>query len=341
MKRLTQTLPLLLAAALQLLPLLRNIVTAPAASSSFAIVLRWTIGSSAALGAYDAYSAATTPYFVSPTNYYGTVGIYFTNNIIITNTQDAPGAFFILYNANFTVISGHISNNVVTTNCMPTGLSFKCIDLAPTKQIIIGSIYGTPINPVTNLFAHFQGGYPGASPVDTTNYFTISSVVSGSPPIITNQPVSVTNVAGGNASFTVLAGGVPSPAYQWKFNGSTVLPNATNSSLMLTNIRASQTGTYSVTITNAGGATNSLLATLVVTNPLPTTITAATNNGGVFKLTFIPTVGLTNSVQTNSVLAGGSWVALTNVPPPVTASPVTVTDALGNSNRFYRVQIIP
>lgn len=82
MKRLTRTLPLILAAALQLLPLIRNIVTSPAAGSSFAFILRWGIGAGAALGAYDAHSAATN-YFTSPTNFTGTVGVPFTNNITI------------------------------------------------------------------------------------------------------------------------------------------------------------------------------------------------------------------------------------------------------------------
>ena len=76
MKRLTRTLPLLLAAALQLLPLLRNIVTSPAAGSSFAIILRWGIGSAAALGAVDAVSGATSS-FTSPTNFTATVGTFF------------------------------------------------------------------------------------------------------------------------------------------------------------------------------------------------------------------------------------------------------------------------
>ena len=57
--RLTQTFPLLLAAALQLLPLMRNIVTSPVAGSSFAFILRWGIGSAAALESVNAVSGAT------------------------------------------------------------------------------------------------------------------------------------------------------------------------------------------------------------------------------------------------------------------------------------------
>lgn len=173
----------------------------------------------------------------------------------------------------------------------------------------------------------------------TNSFNALLTVIQ--PPVITNNPVSFTNVAGGDASFTVLAGGSAPLAYQWYFNTNTTLSDATNTSLPLTGIRANQTGSYQVIITNAGGSITSTPASLVVTNPLPTTITVPANNGGPFQFTFIPVVGLTNSVLTNSILTGGDWAVLTNVPPPATADPITVSDPLGDSNRFYRVQVNP
>jgi hypothetical protein len=160
-------------------------------------------------------------------------------------------------------------------------------------------------------------------------------------PVITNQPASVTNVAGGNATFTVAAGGVPALAYQWQFNGNTPLPGSTNTMLPLTGLRASQAGAYSVVITNSAGSVTSSAASLLITNPLPPIINPPAQSGGLFQFTFIPVVGLTNSVLTNNDVSSGTWAVLTNVAPPATASPVTVTDALGASNRFYRVQIVP
>lgn len=420
MKRLTQIFPLLLAVLLQVLPLLRNIVTAPTATSTFAIVLRWTLGSSAALGAFDACSGATN-YFATPSNLVATVGMPFTTNLTLQRTGSDSGAAT-------TIISNSVSvtlfaNGTTSTFAMPQGLTLKFVDNG-TANGVFDVISGTPTKVGTNVFrvdmsfpgqTTVSGTYnivvlPGGSSPTITNHpasvttnvgnFVTFSVTNGGtapfkyqwffntntplvnytnstlaitnvqlthagtysvaitnsigstnstfawltvwqPPAITNQPADFTNVAGGVATFSVTAGGVPPPAYQWKWNGSTVLANATNASLSLTNLRASQTGTYSVTITNAGGTTNTILATLAITNPSPTALTSPTNGGGVFWFTFIPTVGLTNSVQTNSVPDGGTWVVLTNVPPPATADPITVTDALGSSNRFYRVQVIP
>ena len=426
MKRLTRILPLLLAAALQLLPLLRNIVTIPTASSSFAIILRWGIGGAATVGAYDACSGATAPYFNSPTNFTGTVGVYFTNNVVVTNVPGDPGAFFNIYCTNLLVSITHVSNNIVTTNCMPSGLTFKCIEKSGNSYYI-GSVYGTPTSPITNWLIHFQAGYPNKTPVDVTNYFTINpsssrspptitnqpvsltnnvgtaasfSVTNGGtaplsyqwyfntntvllnqtnsattlanvqltnagtysviitnsagsvtssfalltvwqPPVITNQPTSITNVAGGNGTFNILVGGVPTPKYQWNFNTNTALLNATNTSLALTGLRASQAGVYTVVITNSAGSVTSSIANLVITNPNPPTMSAPVKNSSGFQFTFVPVVGLTNSVLTNNVIIGGSWGVLTNVPPPATANPITVTDPFSATNRFYRVQILP
>ena len=331
MKRFTRALPLLLAAGLQLLPLLRNIVTAPAATSSFAIILRWTIGSSAALGAYDAYSAATN-YFTSTNIFTGTVGVPFTNNLTIKSSGADPGAVTTLTTNG---ISAFLTINGQTTNfAMPAGLIMKFIDVNP----IYDSIYGTPTTIGTNSFT-ITLSYPGQTSVTTNITIRITALVA-SPPVITNQPASLTNVAGGNATFTVTAGTAPL-SYRWFFNTNTSLLNATNTSLSLTNVRASQAGKYSVIVTNSSGSVTSAFATLTVTNPLPTALSTPTNSGGVFRFTFIPTMGLTNSVQTNSGLTGGVWAVRTNVPPPATAAPVTVTDALGSSNRFYRVAIQP
>ena len=180
--------------------------------------------------------------------------------------------------------------------------------------------------------------YP-SKPIVTTN-ITIRILASSIAPVITNNPVGVTNVAGGLANFSVTAGGVPAVAYQWRLT-STNLLNATNTSLSLTNLRASQAGNYTVVITNSAGSLTSSIASLVVTNPNSPVITAPTNAAGVFKFTFIPVVGLTNTVQTNGVAGGGTWAALTNVPPPANANPITVSDPLGSSNRFYRVLILP
>jgi hypothetical protein len=52
--------------------------------------------------------------------------------------------------------------------------------------------------------------------------------------------------------------------YQWYFNVTNAIANATSNLLTLTNVRLSDAGGYSVTVTNAAGSTNSATAPLTV-----------------------------------------------------------------------------
>ena len=98
---------------------------------------------------------------------------------------------------------------------------------------------------------------------------TVNSL--NTPPTITTQPQSLTVTQGINATFTVAATGTPAPAYQWKFN-STNISSATTTTFTVTNAQATNAGSYSVSITNVAGTTNS--ANAVLTVKIPAGITA-------------------------------------------------------------------
>ena len=87
-----------------------------------------------------------------------------------------------------------------------------------------------------------------------------------SAPVIVSDPQSLTVTAGDGATFVVVAGGSPVLTYQWYFNTTTVLANATNATLTLTNLQSTNAGTYSVIVSNSAGSATSLLATLTVTS---------------------------------------------------------------------------
>jgi hypothetical protein len=341
MKIFLQTMPLVLAALLQLMPLLRNIIAHPAAGSTMAFILRWGVGAGATIGAYDTVSGATTVFFTTPTNFSGTVGVYFTNNVAITNNGVDSGAFFALTNK-LNAVSPALYNGQSTTVALPPGLTFKCIDLnngsAPAKRIY-GAIYGTPTTATTNYFVHILAGYTNQIPAQTNIFITILPA-SGTPPSISVQPVGVTTVAGSSPVFSVTASGTATLAYQWRLAAGNI-SGANASTLTLPNVRASQAGNYTVVITNSSGVITSSVAILTVTNPLPRTLTSPVKSGGNFQFTFVPTVGLTNTVQANGTVNGGAWNTFSNVPPPASATPVTITDVMGNTNKFYRVLVQP
>jgi hypothetical protein len=101
--------------------------------------------------------------------------------------------------------------------------------------------------------AHAATGYADS------NITTVDTRAVG----ITSQPQSQTINAGANATFTVVAAGVPSFRYQWQFNGQN-LPNATNAALTLNSVTAANSGGYSVVVSNPYGSVSSATASLAV-----------------------------------------------------------------------------
>ncbi len=83
------------------------------------------------------------------------------------------------------------------------------------------------------------------------------------PPAIRTQPQSQTNLVGRTAVFGVIAAGTPPLFYQWQMNGVNLM-GATNQALAVPNLTLASAGDYSVTISNACCAVNSMNARLTV-----------------------------------------------------------------------------
>jgi pectate lyase len=99
------------------------------------------------------------------------------------------------------------------------------------------------------------------------NEVRVEYVPAGTPPSINTQPSDQSVFVGQNATFIVNASGSAPLSYQWYFNNDTLLPGATNASLTISNVQVSDTGGYSVTVTNASGPATSASANLTVTAP--------------------------------------------------------------------------
>ncbi len=106
-------------------------------------------------------------------------------------------------------------------------------------------------------------------PLSASDVYELYSL-NGRLAAITSQPRNITNYLGDYAPFNVTIDNNNSTlpvAYQWKWYG-TNLANATTATLIITNVALSNSGPYSVSISNVIGITNSSTVYLQV-QPLP------------------------------------------------------------------------
>jgi hypothetical protein len=91
----------------------------------------------------------------------------------------------------------------------------------------------------------------------------------GEAPRLLTQPTSQTAESGSTVSFDIFAIGQAPLSYQWLFDG-VIVSLQTNSSLVLTNLQPTDSGQYSVMVSNSIGAITSSNAVLTVVGPPPT-----------------------------------------------------------------------
>jgi hypothetical protein len=179
---------------------------------------------------------------------------------------------------------------VVITNLTPQSLSVLVTNTSmigsQTQQAAVqGSFLQVPIVVLTSVATNWTSSNPSVLTVSSSGLITaqsggsatVSATVNGvtatsvsitvtpTAPIITQGPVSQTNVAGDNLSFSVQALG-GNLSYRWSLN-ATPLTGATNSTLALTNVQVGQAGTYSVLVSN-NISTVSTSAVLTVVSPI-------------------------------------------------------------------------
>jgi hypothetical protein len=83
------------------------------------------------------------------------------------------------------------------------------------------------------------------------------------PPMILQQPVSQAPTPGASVTFSVSVLSALPTTQQWYFN-TNLIANATNLSLTLNNVQTTNSGNYTVVISNTSGSTNSAAATLSI-----------------------------------------------------------------------------
>ena len=155
-----------------------------------------------------------------------------------------------------------------------------------------------------NLFAYGNDptNWTAAGPSPGSDF-----VPGGNVPTITSQPSNAVASDSGvaSATFTSSASGPGPLRYQWLFNGA-VLPGATDSTLVLQNIKPSQAGSYQMVALNAYGSVVSapailtvLVAPKITQFPAPVVLRGSTN---------VADYGFTTNNATFTVAATGSGI---------------------------------
>jgi hypothetical protein len=133
---------------------------------------------------------------------------------------------------------------------------------------------GLPMAQATNLFLTLanvnvgnSGGYylviSNSTGMAASSPAYVAVILPPGAPAISQQPQSQSVLAGASASFTVVAAGTGPFGYQWKKDG-TAINGATSATYTIHAVVVNDTGAYSVIVTNSGGGTSSLAATLTV-----------------------------------------------------------------------------
>ena len=180
----------------------------------------------------------------------------------------------------------------------------------------------------------------GAGVVNWNKTNWLLTTYAATAPVITSQPPSQSVAPSNNVTFTVVASGSAPLGYRWFFNTNTFLAGATNSTLTLASVQATNAGNYFVVITNSAGAVTSSVAVLTVSSTtIAPQVSSAIFSAGIFSFSVNGAAGQNYLVQASTNLA--NWDTLFTTNP--TTLPFVWSDAAATNfaSRFYRIQLGP
>jgi hypothetical protein len=254
-----------------------------------------------------------------------------------------PAAILVLVRPTFTVqptnltvaAGGSVTFFTAATGTLP--MSFRWLRSGTT--FTNGILINTPTNStliVTNVPpAYDRSPFRAAAKNVVTELGSAQATLTViAPPVITNQPVSITTPPGTNATFAVGVWGVVPMGYTWWFNRAP-LTGRTNSTLTITNVQARDSGFYSVVVTNRDGMAASQAALLKLPDQAVLSAPAAMPEGG-FQLSLEGTPNLTYAIDTSTNLV--DWAFLKTI--ECTDGRLTITDPTATNavSRFYRAR---
>jgi hypothetical protein len=124
-----------------------------------------------------------------------------------------------------------------------------------------------PVPEATSFYGWAQAALGTNSPINVVmNSNQIVEADFGALPIVNISPLNQFVVAGSNAVLTATAAGITPLSYQWQ-NAQGVVVGATNATFTIGNAQATNSGDYSVVVSNSFGSVTSAMASVTVVFP--------------------------------------------------------------------------
>jgi phage gpG-like protein len=251
------------------------------ASSPFPLSYQWRLGGGNIAGATNATLAIASAQL-------GNAGDY---SVVVSNAFDMVTSS----NALLSVLAAPQITGQPLNQTVPAGSSaiFTVFATGTAPLSYQWRVNGIPLVGATNTTLSLasvglaNGGIYSVSVSNLVSVTTSTNVTLTvlSPPIITAGPQSQTVLSGTTVSLSITVLGTAPLTYQWSKDGVNI-GGATGTNHTLTNLQTSQSGTYSVVVSNAyGSVTNAALITVtpgplapaIVTQPQSQTVRAGTN----------------------------------------------------------------
>lgn len=235
--------PQILAALLQLAPLVRVAQSAPGVVATPTLfILRWVFGTAAVAGSFHGLSGATG---IVPSAVRATNGVRTSVTFSITSSSHGTAK-------SYSAVSG-----------LPPGTTLS------TR----GTLSGTPT--ASGAYSlRIRGWETSSLGGDWADLNVAVTVVGANPPAVTSQPASLTVATGQSATLTATFTGDQPVTLRW-FKEDLEVRNATTATLTFPNVQASDAGRYRLRLVNDLGTVFSDWATLTVESPVAKPVIAA------------------------------------------------------------------
>jgi len=244
------------------------------------------------------------------------------------------------------------SNGTITSTArnsdgdQPLGALIQASDgnfYGTTHQTIFQLTPGGTVTTVTNITGLASAGLVQANDGDfygTTAFGgnqSTGSVFRVVPrPQFATQPISQTVYSNVNISLNASVTGIAPLNYQWQKNGVNI-SGATSSSFTISSAQQSDSGSYTLRVTNGFASSNSTTAVISVLPPTVVHFQNTTHNSdGSVGLTWTADVGTTYDLQFKSSLTNALWSTLSSYPATSNSLALNIVPG-GNPQGFYRI----